>query len=285
MSSYYEDLGVKKDASADEIKKAFRKLAQKHHPDRGGNEAEFKKINEAYETLGDANKKAEYDARGRRPGGHAGFTHRGGPSPFEYGFDGDPGNLHDFINQVFGGGFSQYRQQVINRNITVQYEISLEDAYLGLERQLDINLPSGAVRSVHVKIPPGVTDGSKLKFAGLGDNSQQSAPPGDLIVVIRIRNSPKWHRQNNDLITTIKVSALDAILGCEVQVEHIDKRYINVKIPPGTQPNAKIRLKGKGMISTRTKDYGNLILLVEVIVPDKITEEQRKLYESIRELR
>lgn len=287
MSDYYADLGVNKDASAKEIKTAFRKLAQKHHPDRGGKEADFKKINEAYETLSDTNKKAQYDAMGSGNfTGQSGFTHRGQQSPFTGGFNPhDPDSFNDFIHTVFGRGFGQYQQQAVNHNITVQYEISLEDAYTGLEKQLDINLPSGTVRSIHVKIPPGVNDGSKLRFAGLGDNSQSTVPPGDLIVIVRILNSSKWHRRNDDLITTIKVNALDAILGCEVKFKHIDKKFISVKIPAGTQPNAKIRLKGKGLTSTRTGQHGNLILLVEVIIPSKLNNEQIELYKSIRDMR
>jgi DnaJ-class molecular chaperone len=287
MPDYYADLNVNKDASAKEIKKSFRKLAQKHHPDRGGKEEDFKKINEAYETLGDTDKKAQYDIMGS--GNYTtqpGFTHRGHQSPFEGGFNPhDPDSLHDFVHTVFGRGFGQYQQRVVNHNITVQYEISLEDAYTGLEKRLDINLSNGVVRSVSVKIPPGVNDGSKLKFTGLGDNSQASVPPGDLIIVVRVLNSPKWHRKNNDLITTITVGAVDAILGCEVKFKHISKQFINVKIPSGTQPNTKIRLKGKGLISTRTGDHGNLILLVEVIIPSKLKKEQIELYKSIRDMR
>ena len=285
MSDYYADLNVNKDASAKEIKKSFRKLAQKHHPDRGGKEADFKKINEAYETLGDANKKAQYDVLGNSPNANPGFTHRGQQSPFDGFNPHDPDSFNDFVHTVFGRGFGQYQQRVVNHNITVQYEISLEDAYTGLEKRIDINLSNGVVRSVNVKIPSGVNDGSKLKFAGLGDNSQPTAPPGDLIIVIRVLISSKWHRQNSDLITTIKIGALDAIIGCEVKFKHIDKQFISVKIPAGTQPNAKIRLKGKGLASTRTGQHGNLILLVEVIIPSKLKKEQIELYKSIRDMR
>ena len=287
MPDYYADLNVNKDASAKEIKKSFRKLAQKHHPDRGGKEADFKKINEAYETLGDTNKKAQYDAMGSgNYTGQPGFTHRGQQSPFEGGFNPhDPDSFNEFVHTVFGRGFGQYQQRVVNHNITVQYEISLEDAYTGLERQLDITLSNVTTRSVHIKIPPGVNDGSKLKFVGLGDNSQSSVPPGDLIIVVKVLDSVNWHRKNNDLITTITVGAVDAVLGCDVKFKHINKQYINVKIPAGTQPNTKIRLKGKGLISTRTGDYGNLILLVEVIIPSKLSKEQIELYKSIRDMR
>jgi len=297
MSDYYEDLGVNKDASAKEIKQAFRKLAQKHHPDRGGKETDFKKINEAYETLSDTNKKIEYDQQrqfqqsgfqARQHAPHPSFTQRGfsqtGPGQFEFSFGtGQPGGIEEVFSTVFGQGFA--RQRPINRNITLEYEISLEDAYIGIEQQLDINLPSGSVRSVNVKIPPGVMDGSKLKFAGLGDNTNPSLSAGDLIIVIRVTSSSKWHRKNNDLITTIKVNVFDAILGCEVKFRHIDKKYISVKIPPSTQPNAKIRLKEKGIISTRTGQYGNLILLVEVIIPTDLTQKQLDVLSTIRELR
>jgi curved DNA-binding protein len=293
MPDYYADLNVNKDASAKEIKKSFRKLAQKHHPDRGGQEADFKKINEAYETLGDTNKKIQYDQQrqfqqsGFRPRQHAGppgFSQTS-PGQFEFTFGtGQPGGIEEVFSTVFGQGFGQQRPTV-NRNISLEYEISLDDAYIGVEQQLDINLPSGSVRSVNVKIPPGIMDGSKLKFAGLGDNTNPSLPPGDLVIVIRVKNSSKWHRKNDDLITTIKVNVFDAILGCEVKFRHIDKKYISVKIPSGTQPNAKIRLKEKGIISTRTGQYGNLILLVDVIIPTDLTQKQLDVLSTIRELR
>jgi curved DNA-binding protein len=291
MSDYYADLNVNKDASAKEIKKAFRKLAQKHHPDRGGKEADFKKINEAYETLGDTNKKIQYDQQrqfqqgGFQPRHHAGppgFSQTS-PDQFEFTFGtGRPGGIEEVFSSVFGQGFTH---RAINRNISLEYEVSLEDAYVGVEQQLDINLPSGSIRSVNVKIPPGIMDGSKLKFAGLGDNANPTLPAGDLIIVIRIKSSARWHRKNNDLITTIKVNVFDAILGCEVKFRHIDKKYISVKIPPGTQPNAKIRLKEKGIISTRTGQYGNLILLVEVIIPTDFTQKQLDELSTIRDLR
>jgi len=293
MPDYYADLNVNKDASAKEIKKSFRKLAQKHHPDRGGKEADFKKINEAYETLGDTNKKIQYDQQrqfqqsGFRPRQHAsppGFSQTS-PGQFEFSFNpGHPGGIEEIFSTVFGQGFTQQRPTV-NRNISLEYEISLDDAYIGVEQQLDINLPSGSMRSVNVKIPPGIMDGSKIKFAGLGDNTNSSLPPGDLIIVIRVKNSSKWHRKDNDLITTIKVNVFDAILGCEVKFRHIDKKYISVKIPSGTQPNAKIRLKEKGIISTRTGQHGNLILLVDVIIPTDLTQKQLDVLSTIRELR
>jgi|3_EtaG_2_1085321.scaffolds.fasta_scaffold05150_5 curved DNA-binding protein len=279
MTDYYADLGVSKNASADEIKKAYRKLAQKHHPDRGGNEADFKKINEAYDTLSDSAKKAQYDAPA-----HFGHNDMRG-NTYTGPFPNSAEDLHDFVHTVFGAGFSQRRPPAINRNITLQYEIDLVDAYLGVDRELNINLPGGFARHVNVKIPPGVKAGSKIKFAGLGDNTYPSVPPGDLIIVIRINESSTWHRKNNDLITTVKIDVFDAILGCTLKVQHIDGKHISVKIPKSTQPNAKIRLKGQGLQSTNANIRGSLILLVEVSIPTKLSVEQRKLLESAKNLR
>ena len=153
MSDYYADLNVNKDASAKEIKKSFRKLAQKHHPDRGGKEEDFKKINEAYDTLSDTNKKAQYDQQqlfgpSRQHAGHTGFSQTS-PGQFEFSFNpGHPGGIEEIFSTVLGRGFGQYQQRVVNHNITVQYEISLEDAYTGLEKRLDITLSNVALSGI-----------------------------------------------------------------------------------------------------------------------------------------
>ena len=291
MQDYYETLGVKAEASKPEITKAFRKLAQKHHPDRGGNETEFKKINEAYDTLKDKEKRAEYDntrnfgyQSNNRTGQHA--TDPGGFRVYRtssgFPFEGGPGGVEEMFSAVFGQGFAR---QVVNRNITLNYEITVEDAYKGLQQQLDINLPSGVVRSVNVTIPAGIKSGSKIKFAGLGDNSFSSAPAGDLIIVVNVKETDAWSREKDDLITTIKLDMFDAATGCEAKVRHLDGKVLSVKIPAGTQPGAKIRLKGKGMASIRTKGFGSLVLIVNVEIPKNLTQKQTEMLKAIKDMR
>ena len=294
MQDYYETLGVTSKASKAEITKAFRKLAQTHHPDRGGNEAEFKKVNEAYDTLKDKTKRADYDNSrmfaGSRPDpnnpGHVHTTDQGGFRVYRtssgFPFEGGPGGVEEMFSTVFGQGFAR---RVVNRNITLNYEITVEDAYRGLQQQLDINLPSGVVRSVNVTIPEGVTSGSKIKFRGLGDNSFPSSPPGDLIIVVNVKATDAWSREKDDLITTIKLNMFDAATGCEAKVRHLDGKVLSVKIPAGTQPGAKIRLKGKGMASTRTKGFGSLVLIVDVEVPKNLTQKQIEMLKAIKDMR
>ena len=294
MQDYYGILGVKADASKTAITKAFRKLAQKHHPDRGGDEAEFKKINEAYDTLKDKEKRADYDnARkfGYQPNNHTGQgqAHATDPGGFRvyrtasgFPFEGGPDGIEEIFSTVFGQGFAR---QAVNRNITLNYEISIEDAYRGLERQLNINLPSGIARSVNVTIPAGVKTGSKIKFRGLGDNSFPSSPAGDLIIVVNVKDTGKWSREKDDLITTIKLDMFDAATGCEARVRHLDGKVLSVKIPSGTQPGAKIRLKGKGMASTRTKGSGSLVLVIDIEVPKNLTQKQIEMLKAIKDMR
>lgn len=282
MADYYDTLGVKEDASDADIKKSFRKLAQVHHPDRGGNEETFKEINEAYDTLKDPQKKAEYDNMRNWQSQGGNFT-----SGFPFQDMGDmPGGLGAVFQHVFRDGFGPGRGHS-NRSITIQLDVTLEDVYKGSEKQLDLRLPNGQVRSVNVSIPVGIDHGTRIRYAGLGEQSHPSIPTGDLILVINVARKQDWERKNDDLITIATMDCFDAMLGCELHISHLDGKLLNVKVPPGTQPGQRIRVKGRGIVNPNTRNIGNLLLVANVIIPNanELNVEQKALIKEFKTLR
>ena len=278
MADYYNALGVNEDASDAEIKKSFRKLAQKHHPDRGGQEEKFKEINEAYDTLKDPQKKAEYDMQKYQ-------SSRGGqhPSGFPFQDFGDmPGGLGAVFQHVFSEGFGPGRGHS-NRVISIQLDVTLEEVYKGQEKQLDLQLPNGQVRSVNVSIPIGIEHGTRIRYSGLGEIGHPSIPTGDLILVINVLGKKGWDRERDDLITVVTIDCFDAITGCEVKITHLDGKTLSVKVPAGTQPGQRIRLQGKGILNPNTRNVGNLFLIANIIIP-KVNAEQIPLIKEIKSL-
>lgn len=259
--SHYDTLGVNKSASAEDIKKAYRKLAMKHHPDRnGGDETNFKKIQEAYETLSDPNKKAEYDNPSVR-------------------FSNSSFNMHGDINDIFRDIFGQQRQQrpAKNPDTLVNVEISLLDAYTGTNFILDTQ--SGPV---NLKIPAGVQAGTKLRIPNKGTQRFPQLPPGDLYVAVYIAKDSEWGRQQDDLYIKVEIDAITAMVGTTVEIEHLTKKRYKVNIPAGVQPDEKIRLKGLGMPNPQTGVVGNLYVLVCITIP-KITDHNH--IESLNNIR
>jgi curved DNA-binding protein len=278
MADYYNALGVNEDASNAEIKKSFRKLAQKHHPDRGGQEEKFKEINEAYDTLKDPQKKAEYDNMRNYQSRSGNFT-----SGFPFQDLGDiPGGLGAVFQHVFNEGFGPGRGHS-NRSISIQLDITLDEVYKGAEKQLDLQLPNGQIRSVNVSIPVGIDHGTRIRYAGLGETGHPAIPTGDLILIINVLNKKDWERERDDLITIVTIDCFDAITGCEVQITHLDGKTLSVKVPAGTQPGQRIRLQGKGILNPNTRNVGNLFLIANVIIP-RVNVEQMPLIKEIKSL-
>jgi curved DNA-binding protein len=252
---HYNTLGVSRDATQEDIKKAFRKLAMTHHPDKGGNPAEFQKINEAYEVLGDPAKRQQYD----NPVNHNPFN--GGFQFNQAGFD-----LNDLFSQVFGtnrrasGGFTQrqlYRTQV---------SISLLDAYNGREHTLQLSTPSG-VKVINVKVPAGILSGEQIRYENVIDS-------GTLIIGFHIMPDLRFDRNGNDLYCNLPVSVLDLIVGTKVNFSTIAGKTVEVNIPPNTQPSHQIRLHGLGMpIKNSPNMYGDQILLLKPYIPDNISTD------------
>ena len=278
MKNYYDILGVSEDASNDQIKRAFKDIAKKEHPDRGGNEAKFKEANEAYDTLKDTRKRQEYDTIRKYgqagQGGH--FTYRSGD------FFGEDIFENFFSGFEFGGPgvrtrtFRRGPQR--NKSINVRMAISIKEAMNNNEKTINYKLPSGKEEFATVKIPAGVQHGVTFKFKGMGDDSIANVPRGDLLVQMTVLDSDGYTRKGNDLYTTKTISCFDAIRGCEVELKTLLNTIIKVKVPSGTQPGTLINCKGQGMPVHKTLNIrGNLYVKVIVLIPQLSKDDLKKI--------
>ena len=283
MKNYYDILGVSEDASSDQIKKAFKEIAKKEHPDRGGNETKFKEANEAYDTLKSSQKRHDYDTM-RKFGGTKGDEH---PffnedifGDFFSGFGGDinlggsrftftsgPGNERVFRSSRRG-----------NRNVQVRMAISIKDAMTSNEKTINYKLPSGRDEFATVKIPAGVQHGVTFKFAGMGDDSIKNMPRGDLMVIMSVLDSDGFTRKGNDLYTDKTIDCFQAVRGTEFNLKTLDDGIIKVKVPAGTQPNTLLQVQGKGMPIHKTIGIrGNLYVKVHVLIPQLSAQDLKKI--------
>ena len=310
---YYKTLGVEKSASQDDIKKAFRKLAIKYHPDKtkGDKSAEekFKEVNEAYEVLRDPEKRKKYDKLGanwqqyEQAGGQGGFdwsqfydqTGGGGQRSYRFetgGSDSDffgGGVFSDFFEQMFGGGgggFSGQRRRageaipVRGHDLTADMEITLEEAYSGVAKTFRLE-----GESIRLNIKPGIKDGQVLKLGGKGAPGINGGKAGDLLITINVRGDGKYERKGDDLYADFPVDLYTAVLGGKAPFATL-KGTVNVTITEGTQSGKVMKLAGMGMPSYSEKSkYGDLYLKVEVQVPQSLGEEEKNLFEQLRELR
>ncbi|MEW6594092.1 MAG: DnaJ C-terminal domain-containing protein [Thermodesulfobacteriota bacterium] len=300
---YYEQLGVKKGASADEIKKAYRKLALKYHPDRnqGNKEAEeqFKKISEAYAVLSDPEKRQQYDTFGS-----AGFQQRfsqedifrnvdlgdilrefginmgGGRATFRTagGMEG-AGFFDDLFGMGGGHGFrtSHRAQPVKGSDLSLELPITLEEALHGTEKTIAL----GHGDKVSVKVPAGIESGKKLRLAGKGSPSPMGGSPGDLYLTITVLPHRLFTREGTNLVVDAEVNYSGLALGSEVSVPTLDGRQLKVKVPAGSQPGAKLRLKGQGLPSGPKGQRGDLLARLTVSVPKTLTSEQEELLRKL----
>ncbi len=322
---YYKVLGVSKEASTDEIKKAFRKLARKYHPDvnPGDKKAEekFKEINEAYEVLSDADKRKKYDTLGPNwqdqfgpqfsRGRTYSRTYRTTPmSDFDTG-----SGFSDFFEALFGrssmgGGMGGTTRETFRKrvgdNIEQPVEITLAEAYMGATRTFNIQSTevcsacrgTGEIggrpcatcggqgmltntKRIQVKIPAGVDNGSKIRVAGEGQPGIGGGPRGDLYLVISVKTDPQYERKGEDLYTDIEVDLLTAMLGGEVPVPLPDGRKLVLTIPAETQNGRLFRLSGKGMPRLRGEGNGTLFARVKVVLPMRLTSEEKGLFEQL----
>ncbi len=297
---YYQALGVSRTAGADEIKKAYRKLALKYHPDRnpGDKTAEdkFKDINEAYQVLSDPTKRQRYDQLGDS---YSQWQRTGGTSDSfnwqEWFSQGQPGggrrvdvrdfedlfgsSFSDFFTSIFGGmGASTPRQR--RRAAPLNYEqpvsITLQEAYKGTERSLKIDN-----RRYEVKIPGGAQSGTKVRIAGAGP-TDQSGVKGDLYLVINVAPDSNYERKGADLYTETKIDLVTAVLGGQITVQTLNGS-VSLTIPAGTQPGQTFRLTGRGMPHLKDKQtHGDLYVRTRITIPKQLSSKQRELYEKLR---
>ncbi len=302
---YYQILGVSKDVSGEELKKAYRKLALKYHPDKnpGDKSAEekFKEISEAYAVLSDKDKRTQYDTYGM-----GGFQQRYSEEDIFKGFKmedlfrdlGFGGG--DMFNNIFGrrGGGRQRQQQqpgydfrdFITReqpegrgaglDLHYELEIPFMDAIKGSQKSVAFTTPYGS-EEVNVKIPPGISTGKKLRLQGKGNTDPRTGAKGDLYITMKVGEHPVFKRVGNDLYVTKEIKITDALLGAEVEVPSIDG-HKRVKIPAGTKSSAKVRLKGLGVPALDKGVPGDQYVQVVLDVPKKLTEKQKTLVDELR---
>lgn len=277
--NYYQILGVSESASQEDIKQAFRKLAMKNHPDRGGDTNEFQRISEAYETLSDPNKKAEYDQT--RHSQQFGFRHT---DPGDINF-GPFGNFGDIFQFTFGQGFAQRQHYRKNKDLTIRIAVSLKQSYFGTQVEAKFNLPSGKPQTVVVDIPAGISSGQIVRYDNLGDDSIPNLPRGKLNVQVIVQEDESFQRIGNDLYTDITLNPLEAMLGCIKSVGCFDSEFTSIKLNPGVQPDTEFRTIGKGFRDIRTGRPGDFVVRLKVKIPavtnKNIVDKLKEIYVEI----
>ena len=276
---YYKILGVNENASQDDIKKAYKKLAMKNHPDRGGDTKKFQEISQAYDTLSDNQKRAQYDAQ------------RHGHNPFANAAHFGPGfhNINDIFGATFGfgpqgpfGGFHQGRR---NKDLSIRIAISLKQSYTGTQIEARFNTPTGRAQTVVVDIPPGVMNGQVVRYPDLGDDSIPNLPRGNLNVTVLVEPDPDWERRGNDLITKVKISVLEAMIGCTKTITSLDGFTMPLKLRAGVKHGTEFASGGRGFTDLNTGRSGNLIVSVDIEIPavtdNQIRQELEALYAKI----
>jgi DnaJ-class molecular chaperone len=294
---YYKILGVGKNASPDEIKKAFRKLAAQHHPDKGGDEAKFKEINEAYQTLQDAKKRAAYDQFGSE--GPAGF---GGGAGFQGGFGGFGGiNFEDLMRQAqqgggvhmdfgdidlgdifgaFGFGGGRVRK---GRNIQVEVKLTFKESIQGVKKTIEIpDLKDGAqkgAKKIDIEIPAGVDNGEQLQMQGVGEQITDGRP-GSLFIVVHVERHKTFRKEGVHVVMDLQVKLSDALLGRTVEIETLDGKE-KLEIPAGLQVGQELRIKGKG-VKLGLMRSGDLIVRTHIEVPKKLSRDAKDMIEKLK---
>ncbi len=289
---YYKILGVSKNASEDEIKKSYRKLAREFHPDRKPDDKQaaekFKQIQQAYDVLGDAEKRKKYDMYG------AGFENMGGgnyghpgsgPIDLEqiFGGAGGPGGVDfgDLFGSGFGGGQRRTRPRRgrdIHSEITIPFHLAAE----GGKYELSIHRGSGR-ETLTVTIPEGIHQGATIRLAGQGEPSVTGGPPGDLLVKVKIAPHPYFKRDGANILLEVPITVTEAILGAKIDVPTLSNGEVTVTIPPGTSSGAKLRLQNKKIKKKKTKRRGDQLINIKVTVPKSLSEEAKKLVEQLAE--
>ncbi len=303
--NFYDVLGVSKNASDKEIKSAFRKLAQKYHPDRGGDEAKFKEISEAYETLSNPDKRKEYDMMLQ----FGGIPGTGGAGGYAYGGGAGGPSMADIFGSMFrgegvGGAYSSYggdsagfdfgdmfgggaRRARKGSDLRAVIDVSFEESLHGAKRNITHRIPStGEQDTLEVTIPAGCYDGMKLRFKNHGEYGVNGGPRGNMLVEFRVAEHPLFKRKGKtaDVTIDVPISIYEAALGCTVDVPTPSGKKLRLKVPAGTQEGKSFRFKDMGMPDAKRKDHmGALLATISVQVPTSLTDKERAALEKLRE--
>ena len=290
---YYKIFGVDKNATQEEIKKAYRKLARKHHPDLNPNDknakSNFQQINEANEVLSDPEKRKKYDQYGKdwqhaeqfekaeqnqkQPSGS--FRKEYSGTQFE-------GDFSDFFESMFGGSARTGRSRQVKfrgEDYSAEIHLNLVDAYKTHKQTLTVN-----GKNIRITIPAGIENGQTIKIQGHGGPGINGGPNGDLYITFLIENHPKFKRLGNDLYTTADLDLYTAVLGGEITIDTLDSK-VKLKVSPETQNGSKIKLKGKGFpVYKKEGQFGDLYITYSVVIPRNLTEKQKKLFTELSKL-
>ena len=299
--NYYDILGVSKDATSDEIKKAYRKLARKYHPDTGGDEEKFKEVNMAYEVLSDPKKREQYDTFGQYSssagGAPGGWSYTGtGQMPKEWedilknfggfgGFGGNGGGFGGSWSDIFGGaagGQGYQTRPVKGRDLQTTLEVTFEEAFSGTQKKVKIKNPdSGETEEVLVKVPAGAVDGGKLRYKHKGGYGSEGAERGDLLVVTKIAAHPVFSRKNADVCMDLPISIPEAALGTKLTVPTPDGGKVKLTIPAGTQDGKTFVISGKGAPKVKGSGNGDFKVTVKLAVPADPSASEKKALEQL----
>lgn len=291
---YYKILGIDKTASQDDIKKAYRKLARKYHPDLNPNDKEankmFQQINEANEALSDPEKRKKYDEHGEnwkhadqyKEANPFGGTSAGGYNSADFDAAGfSEGDFSEFFESMFGrAGSRQHRGNVKYKGQDYQavLKLNLPDAYKTHKQTLTVN-----GKNLRITIPAGIADGQVIRLSGQGGPGKNGGPDGDLYITFNIAEHPVFKRLNNDLYITKEIDLYAAVLGGEATIDTLDGK-VKLKVTPGTQNGTKVRLKNKGFpVYKKEADFGNLFVTYTIKIPTELTEKQTELFKELQD--
>lgn len=304
MSDYYHTLGVPRNATQEQIRKAYKKIARENHPDvkPGDNAASerFKQATEAYDVLGDAEKRKQYDqfgdaykyagAAGKGGGPFPGGGFRGGSGPIDLGdlFGGEV-DLGDLFGGAFGGG--RFRtgggrgaRSVPRPGRDVPTEIHIPFQLAAAGGSYDVSVQrNGKVDRLTVKVPPGVHEGSVIRLAGEGEPGTGGGPSGDILITVHVAAHPYFRREGNDVLVEVPVTVAEAALGAMVDVPTLTEGLVSVRVPSGTSSGTKLRLRGKGFADPKTKTPGDQYVIVRIVLPKALSERAKTLVQEFDE--